>query len=96
MRAAFEDEKMLLIWNFMENPVDFWWPVNYNKVKEGRRGDIVRTGRPKSANPKNIEVKAKVDASTYQKMMDYCDKYQINKTEFIRKGIELVFQSEEQ
>lgn len=51
-----------------------------------------QTGRPKSENPKDIEIKARIDDSTYRQIMDYCEKHQINRTEFVREGIALMLQ----
>ena len=49
-----------------------------------------RTGRPKTQNPKTIEVKARIDEETNKKLIDYCNKNNINKTEVVRKGIDMV------
>lgn len=53
-------------------------------------------GRPKSDNPKTIEVKARVDKKTYEKLMDYCKKNSTTKTEVVRAGIELVLKKEKE
>lgn len=53
-----------------------------------------RTGRPKSANPLNFEVKVKMDEKTFREMLDYCEKHQINRMQFLRKGIDLVLKTE--
>lgn len=49
-----------------------------------------RTGRPKAEKPKTIEVKARIDEETNKRLVDYCKKNDTNKTEVVRKGIELV------
>lgn len=49
-----------------------------------------RTGRPKAEKPKTIEVKARIDEETNKRLVDYCKKNDTNKTEVIRKGIDLV------
>ena len=49
-----------------------------------------RTGRPKAEKPKTIEVKARIDEETNKKLVNYCEKYNTNKTEVVRKGIKLV------
>lgn len=49
-----------------------------------------RTGRPKADNPKTIEVKARIDEKTNQKLNDYCVKNNITRTDVVRKGIEKV------
>ena len=49
-----------------------------------------RTGRPKSENPKTIEVKARIDEETNLELIKYCEKEQITRTEVIRLGIRKV------
>lgn len=49
-----------------------------------------RTGRPKSKNPKNIDVKVRLDEATNQKLLEYCNKHNITRTEAIRRGIHLL------
>lgn len=49
-----------------------------------------RTGRPKAENPKTIEIKARIDAETNKRLVDYCEKNSTNKTEVVRKGIDMV------
>lgn len=51
-------------------------------------------GRPKSKNPKGIEVKARIDEQTNQRLLDYCKKTEKTKTDVIREGIELVLGQE--
>lgn len=49
-----------------------------------------RTGRPRADNPKNIEVKARIDAKTYDRLIEYCKENNITKTDVVRIGIEKV------
>lgn len=49
-----------------------------------------RTGRPKAEKPKTIEVKARIDEETNKKLVDYCKKNRTNRTEVVRKGIDMV------
>lgn len=49
-----------------------------------------RTGRPKAEKPKTIEVKARIDEETNKRLVDYCKKNDTNKTEVVRKGIDMV------
>ena len=49
-----------------------------------------RTGRPKTDNPKTIEVKARIDEKTNEKLNNYCTKNNITRTDVVRKGIEKV------
>ncbi|MEE0100578.1 MAG: hypothetical protein U0I48_02400 [Acutalibacteraceae bacterium] len=49
-----------------------------------------RTGRPKSANPKSYEVKARIDQSTNNLLEQYCKENHLTKTDVVRAGLELV------
>lgn len=49
-----------------------------------------RTGRPKSENPKTVEVKARIDAETNEALTKYCEKYNVTRTDVVRKGIRCV------
>ena len=62
----------------------------------GKRGDDLspRTGRPKSDNPKGIEIKARIDAGTDKRIQEYCKAHGKTRTEVVREGIELVLADE--
>lgn len=49
-----------------------------------------RTGRPKVDNPKNNDVKVRLDEKTTRRLEMYCKENQITKAEAIRKGIHLL------
>lgn len=49
-----------------------------------------RTGRPKAENPKNNDVKVRLDTETTKKLDTYCLKNEITRAEAIRKGIHLL------
>lgn len=49
-----------------------------------------RIGRPKAMNPKNCDVKVRLDDETNQKLMKYCEERNISKAEAIRQGIHLL------
>ena len=49
-----------------------------------------RTGRPKSDNPKDIDLKIRIDKETNERLLVYCEKHGITRTEAIRQGIHLV------
>lgn len=49
-----------------------------------------RTGRPKAEKPKTVEVKARIDEETNRRLLAYCKKNGITKTEVLRQGIESV------
>ena len=53
-----------------------------------------RTGRPKSDNPKGIELKARIDAETDSKIQAYCKRHNKTRTEVVLEGIELVLAQE--
>ncbi len=47
-----------------------------------------KMGRPKSENPLKIEVKARIDAKTNEKLIKYCKENNVTRTEVVREGIE--------
>ena len=47
-------------------------------------------GRPKVENPKNIDVKVRFDEITNQRLIEYCKKHNITRTEAIRQGVHLL------
>ncbi|MDD3229172.1 MAG: CopG family transcriptional regulator [Oscillospiraceae bacterium] len=49
-----------------------------------------RTGRPKTEKPKTIEVKARIDEETNDRLKAYCKNNSISRTEVVRKGLETV------
>lgn len=49
-----------------------------------------KIGRPKSDNPKNIDIKVRVDENTNQRLVAFANKYGIARAEVIRRGIDLV------
>ena len=49
-----------------------------------------RTGRPKALLPKTIEVKARIDEKTNDRLNQYCEKHNVTRTYVVRKGIENV------
>ena len=53
-----------------------------------------RTGRPKSGNPKCIDIKVRIDSQMNKKLIEYALKHNVSRTEVIRKGIELVLDSD--
>lgn len=55
-----------------------------------------RTGRPKALFPKTIEVKARIDENTNNKLNQYCKKHKITRTDVVRKGINLILEKEKE
>lgn len=53
-----------------------------------------RTGRPKSENPKSIDIKVRIDAEMNKKLIEYAAKHNISRTEVIRTGIKMVLDSD--
>lgn len=51
-----------------------------------------RTGRPKVDKPKTIEVKARIDVDTNNKLNKYCEKHNLTRTDVVRMGIEKVLE----
>lgn len=46
-----------------------------------------KMGRPLSDNPKNNDIKVRVDNETHKKLLDYCKVNNITKAEAIRNAI---------
>lgn len=55
-----------------------------------------RTGRPKVENPKNTDVKVRLDETTARKLELYCEMNQITRAEAIRMGIHLLLNKEKE
>lgn len=53
-----------------------------------------KTGRPKSDNPKCVDIKVRIDNEMNKKLIEYAFKHNVSRTEVIRKGIELVLDSD--
>ena len=49
-----------------------------------------RTGRPKSENPKSVDIKVRLDEATHDKLLAYCKENGVTKAEAIRAGIDLL------
>lgn len=49
-----------------------------------------RTGRPKSENPKDIDVKVRFDKELHSELLKYCKDHNITRTEAIRQGVHLL------
>lgn len=54
-----------------------------------------RTGRPKTENPLTVEVKARIDTETNNRLNAYCKANGVTRTEVVRKGIEKVLDEKE-
>ena len=55
-----------------------------------------KTGRPKSDNPKSVALSSRVTYETYQKLYNYALKHKISIAATIRKGIEKLYEDEEE
>ena len=49
-----------------------------------------RTGRPKINNPKSVDVKIRFDEISHKKLMEYCERNGVTRTEAVRKAVELL------
>lgn len=49
-----------------------------------------KMGRPKSENPKSIEVKARITPKTYQKIYNYAFEHKISIAATIRTAVDLL------
>lgn len=54
------------------------------------------TGRPKSSNPKDIQLKIRADKQTIEDLDFCCQKTNLNRSDVIRLGIQKVKQEAEQ
>ena len=55
-----------------------------------------RTGRPRVDKPKTIEVKARIDEETNERLEEYCKKNQVSRTDVVRLGIKKVLEREQE
>lgn len=51
-----------------------------------------RTGRPKAVKPLTIEVKARIDKDTNDKLVKYCKENNVTRTDVVREGIKLIIE----
>lgn len=49
-----------------------------------------KTGRPKAEKPLTIEVKARIDVETNEKLVKYCLDNNVTRTDVVREGIKQV------
>lgn len=49
-----------------------------------------RTGRPKSDNPKDVDIKVRIDEKLNKQLLQYCENHNITRAEAIRQGIHLL------
>lgn len=49
-----------------------------------------KIGRPTTDNPKNYEIRTRVNEKTNKKINDYCKENNITRSDLLRKGIDLV------
>ncbi len=52
-----------------------------------------KMGRPKANNPKDIDLKVRVDEKTHTELLSYSQKNNITKAEAVRRGIKLLLQT---
>ena len=50
----------------------------------------MRTGRPKSENPRTSIIKARIDVKTEEELLRYCKEHGVNRTDVVREGIEWI------
>ena len=49
-----------------------------------------RTGRPKLDNPKNVDIKVRLDAEANEKLLAYCKQHDLTRAEVMRKGLDIL------
>lgn len=68
--------------------------AKYNAVigtrKGGEKSVSPKMGRPKSENPKDVDVKVRFDKIQHEKLMKYCGEHGITRAEAIREGVNLL------
>ncbi len=71
--------------------------ISYNVIVE-HKSEVMkmspRTGRPIIGGKKDIDVKVRFDKETHEKLLSYCDKNGITRTEAIRKAVRLLVEKE--
>lgn len=72
---------------------------NYNLIMEHRKEvrkitTPKKIGRPKAKNPKNVDIKVRFDEKTNEKILGYCKRNNITRTEMLRNGVELLLKTE--
>lgn len=46
-----------------------------------------RTGRPKISNPKDVDLKVRIDTATHSELVEYGKRHNVTKAEAARQGI---------
>ena len=54
-----------------------------------------KAGRPKSADPKIVDLKVRITMGTYQKVLDYAFEHKISIAATVRRAIDLLWDEEE-
>ena len=81
----------------MKISVDFLCSNIYNRHCGTQKvGDWFspRTGRPKTENPKSVNVKVRFDEELHNALISYCEKKSITRTEAIRQAVSMLLKSE--
>ena len=53
-----------------------------------------RTGRPIVGGKKDIDVKVRFDKELHDKLLKYCEKHNVTRTEAIRQGVHTLLEKE--
>lgn len=78
--------------------LDFSSTIIYNKFMELKKSEVIyhmgsKLGRPLSSNPKNNDIKVRLDDDTHNKLLEYCKRNGITKAEAIRQGITKILEN---
>ena len=65
------------------------------ELKKGVNALAPQLGRPKAENPKDNDVKVRLDGTTTLKLNAYCEKHGVKRAEAIRRGINLLLEQDE-
>ena len=52
-------------------------------------------GRPKSDNPKDIDVKVRIDKQLNERLLSFCAKHEVTRAEAIRAGVVMLLDDDE-
>lgn len=55
-----------------------------------------KMGRPIIGKPKTVEIRTRVDEDLSNQINFYCEKKKITRSDFLRKGIDMVLQEEKE
>ena len=49
-----------------------------------------KMGRPKSENPKQVDLKVRIDEETHKRLLEYAESKGVTKAEVVRQGLQRI------